>query len=338
MAPHNTAHLARLRARSTLMAQLRQFFWAQGFVEVDTPIAITAPAPEPAIEAIAVAICADDFARKRALPRFLQTSPELAMKRLLAMGLAPIFQVAAAFRDGDCSPLHAPEFRLLEWYRARTPLSALMHDCEQLMGTLAQTAAQLLPEGAARLRLPPPPWPRLTVDACFTRFAGFSVLQAPTADLMRQQVAAAGLHTTPDDTWDELFFRVFVDRIEPALKAMKTPVFVYDFPAPQAALARLSRTDPRVAERFELYAGGMELANAFGELTCSQEQRQRFEAARTLRAASAMRNYPLDERFLAALDDMPEAAGIALGIERLMMLLLGAQHIDDISFLPWRDC
>ncbi len=339
--------LWRLRARSHLMTQLRQFFYSAGFTEVDTPIAIGAPAPEVAIEAIEVHICADDFALgpAKAQRRFLQTSPELAMKRLLAQGLHPIFQVAAVFRDGDHSQMHAPEFRLLEWYRAHAPYGQLMDDCEQLISTLVN-AAQALPgpfaradvachQGTPQLWRAPPPWPRLTVEACFRTYAGFSILEANSVVELRHRLDAAGMHHAPEDSWNDLFYRVFVTCIEPALSVMPSPVFVTEFPAQEAALARLSPHDPRVAERFELYGYGMELANAFGELTDSTQQRQRFDKARQERRTMGRRDYPLDETFLAALDAMPPASGIALGIERLMMLLLGAPHINDVSFIPW---
>lgn len=342
----------RIVARSLLMARLRQFFWGQGFIEVDTPIAIRAPAPEVAIEAVPVDICADDFAQARPERRFLQTSPELAMKRLLAQGLSPIFQVAAVFRDGDRSVVHAPEFRLLEWYRAHAPYTSLMVDCEQLLAALADAAVPLWREGQGApddrlepqpLPLPkglrvlqaPAPWPRLTVDACLRSYAGFGLADVPTRAALAAAIKPLGLHHSASDSWDELFFRVMVDRVEPALARLDTPVFVTEFPASQAALARLHPSRPEVAERFELYACGMELANAFGELTCAQQQRQRFVEARDARARASKRDYPLDEAFLTALERMPDAAGIALGIERLLMLLLDASHIDQVSPIPW---
>lgn len=340
----------RIVGRSLLMAQLRQFFWREGFIEVDTPIAIRAPAPEWAIEAVPVAICADDFAQARAERRFLQTSPELAMKRLLAQGLSPIFQVAPAFRDGDRSQVHAPEFRLLEWYRAHAPYTDLMIDCEALIGALAAAAVPLwrqaqqdtgdtkaaspLPRGLNVLQAQAP-WPRLTVDACLRAHAGFGLADVPDAQAFATALTAIGVHVDAEDSWDELFFRAMVDRVEPALAQLPTPVFVTEFPASQAALARLHPQRPEVAERFELYACGLELANAFGELTDADGQRQRFVATRALRALAGKRDYPLDETFLTALQRMPEASGIALGIERLLMLLLDADHIDQVSCIPW---
>jgi lysyl-tRNA synthetase class 2 len=335
----------RLTARSILTHQLRQWFWAEGFVEVDTPIAIRAPAPELHIEAIPVHICADGFGQQRSEARFLQPSPELAMKRLVAQGFERIFQIAPVFRDGDRSEAHAPEFRLLEWYRAHAPYTTLMDDCERLITSLAQTAQTLVPpagpDDAPRIKhalwAAPAPWPRLTVDSCFRAHAGFSLLDALTLPKLRQAAAAQQLHHSADDTWDELFFRFMVSRIEPALARYPTPVFVTEFPAAQASLARLAADDPRVAERFELYAWGLELANAFGELTDPQQQRARFDETRQQRARVGRRDYPLDEAFLGALHAMPQTSGIALGLERLMMLLLLTPNIDAISFLPWPD-
>ena len=329
-----------------LTAQLRRWFWSHGFVEVDTPLAIRAPAPELHIEAIPVHICADGFALTRPEPRFLQPSPELAMKRLVAMGFGDIFQIAPVFRDGDRSFAHAPEFRLLEWYRPHAPYTALMDDCEQLIAALAQTAQALVPPPSAQDDAPrlthalwaaPPPWPRLTVDRCFVAHAGFSLLDALTLPKLREAVAAQNMHHSACDSWDDLFHRVMVSRVEPALARCPTPVFVTEFPAAQASLARLAPHDPRVAERFELYAWGMELANAFGELTDADQQRARFEQTRAQRRLAGRRDYPLDESFLGALHAMPQTSGIALGLERLMMLLLLTPEIDAISFLPWPD-
>jgi lysyl-tRNA synthetase class 2 len=270
--------------------------------------------------------------------RFLQTSPELAMKRLVAAGLPRIFQIAAVFRDGDLGPVHRPEFRLLEWYRAGAPWTALMDDCEALLRHLARAlhGVEACRYGGLEIDLARP-FRRISVDEAFRTHAGFSILEALTPAPLMAQLDRLGIAHRGDDTWDDLFHRVFLTRVEPALLQDPRPLFLTHYPAPLASLARLAPEDPRAAERFELYVGGLELANAFGELVDAATQRTRFELERAARAAAGKRDYPLDEAFLAALKGMPEAAGIALGMERLLMVLLDAPDIDAVSFLPWGD-
>lgn len=318
--------LPRLRQRAQILIALRQFFASRDFVEVDTPVAIRAPAPERYVEAPAVHLNIPSGRQTR----FLQTSPELSMKRLVAAGLPRIYQLAVVFRDGDLSPQHRPEFRLLEWYRAHSPWTALLDDCEALLWTCAQAA------GAARPALAPP-YPRLSVEEAWQRWTGRSLLAHLEHDELRRQVLALGLRPADDDSWDDLFHRVWLARIEPQLARLERPIFITDFPAPLASLAQLNPADPRRAERFELYAGGLELANGFGELTCPVTQRQRFVAERAARAAAGRCDYPLDEGFLLALEELPPTAGIALGFDRLLMLLLEADDIDDIAWIPWNN-
>jgi lysyl-tRNA synthetase class 2 len=326
------ATVDKLRRRAAALRALRAFFDGQGFVEVDTPVAAYTVAPEPHLEAPVVEL----HAGGRTLRRFLQTSPELAMKRLLATGLERIYQVAPAFRDGDLTRLHRPEFRILEWYRRGEAVEQLMSDCE---GLLRAVAAALGDAGGfayqgRRVELSHP-FARVSVDDAFRRHAGFSILDFPDAGALAAELRARGVHHTPTDSWDDLFHRVFLTTVEPALLASGQPLFLTDYPAPLAALARLSPRDPRVAERFELYVGGLELANAFGELTDAAEQRRRFARDRALRLAAGMADYPEDERFFAALATLPPSAGIALGVDRLFMLLLDATEIDEVAFIPW---
>ena len=190
------------------------------------------------------------------------------------------------------------------------------------------------PRGGQRLDLRPP-YPRLSVEAAWQRWVGGSLLEHLEYAALRQRLHALGLRPGDDDSWDDLFHRAWVARIEPALARMPQPIFITDFPAPLASLAQLSPRDPRVAERFELYVGGLELANGFGELTCAHTQRARFEAELAARSTAGRRAYPLDEGFLAALERMPPAAGIALGLERLLMLLFDAHDLDAVAWVPW---
>lgn len=293
----------RLRRRAEIFAAIRAFFAQRGFLEVDTPQRLSECAPESAI---------DPF---DAEGHHLVTSPELHMKRLLVGGIPRLFQLVHCFRKDELGPLHAPEFMLLEWYRAFVDVNAVMRDTEELICELAQRFV-----GAAEVALPDGrridvsvPFTRMTVREAFLRHAG-------VAD-------AASLASEDEDR----FFQLLVDRVEPGLAGEPRPVFLTHFPASQASLARLDPADPSVAERFELYLGGIELCNGYGELTCAGEQRARFEAERARRSARGRQRPGLPERFLAALEQgMPPAAGNAVGVERLVMLLLGQPRIDRV--------
>jgi len=328
-----SSHLDRMRRRDTVVRAVRTFFWERDFVEVDTPVAITAPAPEPHIEAPRLALQAD-----RPLLRYLQPSPELPMKRLLAQGFERIFQIAAVFRDGDHGPLHTPEFRLLEWYRRDAGWETLLDDCEALLRCAARAAGHgdTFDFGGRRVDLRGA-FRRLSVDDAFRRAVGFSILDAADPDALRRNLDHLRIPHDPSDSWNDLFHHVFLTSVEPRLLDDERPLFLTDYPAPLASLARLSPEDPRVAERFELYVGGVELANGFGELTDPVEQRRRFERDSALRRSSGLADYPIDERFLAALVDLPPSAGIALGVDRLLMLLLNVETLDAASFIPWSD-
>ena len=322
------------RQRSRVTQAIRSYFDAAGFIEVDTPVAITAPAPELYIEAPTVT-----FATPHGpLPRFLQTSPELAMKRLLAAGLPAIYQIAAVFRDGDFGAAHRPEFRLLEWYRRDAPWTDLLTDCENVLVAAAYAADRPLRFSYQGRDVDlTPPFRRISMDEAFRTHAGFSILDCLDPAVLRQNLCERDVSCAADDGWDDMFFRIFLSRVEPALLADAKPLFLTHFPAPLAALARKDPADPRASERFELYAGGLELANGFGELTDAVEQRQRFVSEVALRAHAGRRPYPLDEAFLNALHSLPPSAGIALGLERLLMLLFDTADIDGVAFLPWRD-
>jgi lysyl-tRNA synthetase class 2 len=329
----DAAHLERMRRRAAVITAVRSFFDAQGFLEVDTPVALSAPAPELHIEAPPVTLRAAAPER-----RFLQSSPELPMKRLLAAGLPRIYQIAPVFRDGDYGPLHRPEFRLLEWYRRDEPWTALLDDCEGLLRTAAAAAGHgpRFTYGDRRVDLDGP-FRRVTMDEAFRSTVGFSILDALEPAALAAYLDARGIARDPTDGWDDLFHRIFLTSVEPTLANDERPVFLTGYPAPLAALARLAPDDPRVSERFELYVGGMELANGFGELTDPREQRIRFERDRDLRRARGLSDYPIDERFLAALGELRSAAGIALGVDRLLMLLLNVQTVDGASFIPWSE-
>ncbi len=291
-----------LRQRGALFQAIRTFFIDRGYLEVDTPVRIPAPAPEAYIEPEP----AGDW--------FLQTSPELCMKRLLAAGLPQIFQICKCFRRHERGARHLPEFTMLEWYQREANYFDLMAECEQLLPFVASALGVgdeiVIGEGVVSLTAP---WQRLTVADAFARYGAISLAQALAGDC---------------------FDEVLVRDIEPKL-GRGTPTFLYDYPAVLGSLARLQPGNPSVAERFEMYIGGVELANGFSELCDPVEQRHRFEDEQRLIAKLGGEPAMMPEPFLAALPAMGPAAGIALGVDRLLMLLLGCQTIAEVvSFSP----
>ena len=309
-----------LHARGRILAGIRAYFVEQGILEVETPLLVNAPGLEVHIRAV------------RAGDRWLITSPEFQMKRLLAGGLQSMFTVCKCFRDGESGHRHNVEFTMLEWYRAWADLRDIARDCEQLFVRLAEQicGTTSVPCGDRQIEMAPP-WPRVTIGEAFRNYVGFPLHGDETATELAEQLRAHGVRVGTATAWDDLFYCAFVERIEPALATFERPVFVVDWPAPLGALARRQPTNPRVVERFELYVGGIELANAFGELTDPVEQRARFLDQQQQRADRGLQRYAIDERFLAALDEgMPPSGGIALGVDRLVMLLTGAEHIRDV--------
>jgi elongation factor P--(R)-beta-lysine ligase len=324
-----------LSARGRILAALRTFFAAGNFVEVETAILQVSPGNEAHLHAFATELIAPDGSRA---PRYLRTSPEFACKKLLAAGEPRIFEFARAFRNRERGALHHPEFTLLEWYRAGEDYTALMTDCAALLVAAAEAAGTKRLTFRARIATPFAEPERMTVAQAFERFAKIDILATvsvrdPDRDGLAAAARTAQVRVADDDTWADIFSRVLVEKIEPHL-GIGRPTILYEYPLPQAAWARRSAGDPRVAERFELYACGVELANAFGELTDPEEQRRRFAAEMALKARLHGEHYPIDEDFLAALKQMPQACGIALGFDRLVMLLTGAARIDEVLWAP----
>ncbi len=318
--------LDNLRLRSRALSALRGFFEARDYVEVETPQRVRSPGLELHLRAVE----ADGW--------WLNTSPEYQMKRLLAGGFERIYQVCRAFRDDERGPHHVTEFTILEWYRVGASLTDLMVETEQLFAHVAgvvldrTTVAGPDSEG---LDLSPG-WERLTVSEAVQVHAGVTLDGTETGLELAERAREAGLSMPADAVdWDEVFSRILVDAVEPRL-GWGRPTILHRYPARQAALSRLCPDDPRFAERFEVYAGGLELANAFGELTDAGEQRSRLEADRAARRTLGVHDHPVDERFLAALEQgLPPTSGIAVGIDRLIMLLCGARRIDDVlTFTP----
>jgi lysyl-tRNA synthetase class 2 len=327
-----------LAARGRILAALRAFFASEGFVEVQTPALQVSPGLEPHLKAFATRLHdpRDGIAR----PRYLHTSPEFAMKKLVAGGMEKIWQLAPVFRDGERGATHHPEFAMLEWYRAGATYRDLMEDCEAL-----SRAAQAASGGRAlawhgQTADANLPFERLSVAEAFARHAGIDILATapdpahPDLSLLAVAAARTGIAPHPGDDWESLYFRIFLDRVEPHL-GVSAPTILHDYPVSMAALSRRKPGDPRLAERFELYVCGLELANAFSELTDPKEQRARFLADQARKQALYGETYPVDEDFLAALEHgLPDCAGIALGFDRLVMLCTGAEHIEDVLWAP----
>jgi lysyl-tRNA synthetase class 2 len=286
--------------RGATMQRIRHFFSAEGFLEMETPLRIPAPAPELHIDAIP----SDGW--------YLQTSPELCLKRLLAAGYDNIFQISHCWRKGERGRLHLPEFTMLEWYRANMDYLQLMNDCERLIRSLIDGDGCKIEYQGKTVNLHGE-WERLTVGEAFSRYSSLSMEESLKSGRFDEQM---------------------VTEIEPHL-GQGRPTFIYEYPAASAALARIKANDRSVAERFELYIAGVELANAFSELTDPAEQRSRFIAESSARKESGLPTYPLPEPFLKELYGVKSAAGIALGVDRLIMLLLDLTTIDEVvAFTP----
>jgi lysyl-tRNA synthetase class 2 len=318
------ARLPFLRRRTLLTEATRAFFSARNYTAVETPYAVRTPGEEVHLRTFRTEREAPDGSRE---PLWLHTSPEFAMKKLLVAGAGPIFQLARVWRNGEGSDLHAPEFTMLEWYHPGADMDALIDEVS------AYLRAVLPPTVSCRgVTTDLSGIERLSVADAFARHANADVLS--TANDAAALAAAAGTRLRDGETWEDLFFRLLLERIEPHL-GRTHPTFLTHWPVAQAALARRDPTDPRVAERFELFVCGIELANAFVELTDAGEQRTRFMADRERRHALSGPDWPLDEDFLAALRfGMPPSAGIALGFDRLAMIASGADRIEQVMWLP----
>lgn len=327
------ARLPFLRRRATLRTATRVFFEQRGYAEVETPYAVATPGEEVHLAALGIH-ASDAYGDRRAF--WLHTSPEFAMKKLLAAGAGPIFQFARVWRDGEgkwreaeCAEVgvrHAVEFTMLEWYRPGLSFAGLMEETEALLRAVLPA---IVCSGGVETAIDG--FERLTVAEAFARHGAGDVLG--TVGDAAALAASAGCVLRDDEAWEDLFFRLMMERVEPHLGRGR-PTFLTHWPAAQAALARRDPVDPRVALRFELFVCGMELANAFEELTDPDEQRARFVADRARRHAASGPDWPMDEALLDALATMPPASGIALGFDRLAMIAAGADRIDQVQWLP----
>jgi lysyl-tRNA synthetase class 2 len=323
-----------LAARGAISRAVRAWFDEQGFCEVETGILQVSPGNETHLHAPRTELVRADGTRAS---RYLRTSPEFACKKLLAAGEQKIFEFARVFRDRERGDLHLPEFTMLEWYRANAGYDAVMADSIVLIAHAAQATGIGRFSFRGRVADPFADPELLTVAAAFERFAGVDLL-ATVADGKGDRdglAAAAGqrVRVSDDDTWSDIFSKILVEHVEPELGHGRLTI-LFEYPVPEAALARAKPSDPRVAERFEIYACGVELANGFGELTDAREQRRRFIEAMDEKQRRYGERYPLDDEFLDAVASMPDSSGVALGFDRLVMLASGALRIDQVVWTP----
>ena len=335
----SSAHADRrpfLIGRNRIQAAFRARFADQDFVEVDTATLQISPGNEAHLHAFKTEAIGHDGS---AVPLYLHTSPEFACKKLLAAGETRIACFAHVYRNRERGPLHHPEFTMLEWYRVGEGYEQLMQDCTDLIALAARTAGTQRFAYGGKTTDPFAEPERISVADAFTRHAGIDLLATiaddgnPDRNMLARQLQQVGIRVADDDTWADLFSRVIVEKVEPTLGNGRVTI-LDRYPVAEASLARPCPDDPRVAERFEVYACGVELANAFGELTDPAEQRRRFEAEMVEKQRVYGETYPLDEDFLDALAAMPEASGIALGFDRLVMLATGALRIDQVIWAP----
>jgi lysyl-tRNA synthetase class 2 len=306
-------------------------------MEVETSVLQVSPGNETHLHAPRTELMRPDGSRTR---RYLRTSPEFACKKLLAAGETRIFEFARVFRDRERGDLHLPEFTMLEWYRAGAPYDAIMADTVVVIARAAQATGIGTFSFRGRIADPFAEPELLTVAAAFERFAGIDLLSTISGNEGNRAALAGAacdkVRVAEDDTWSDIFSKVLVEHVEPHLGQGRLTI-LFEYPSPEAALARVKADDPRVAERFEVYACGVELANGFGELTDADEQRERFTESMAEKLRRYGEAYPLDEDFLAAVAAMPEASGVALGFDRLVMLASGASRIDQVVWTPPAD-
>jgi lysyl-tRNA synthetase class 2 len=332
--------------RAKILSLIRNFFSEEGFLEVETPSLARLPGMEPHLDPVSVAL-SDSHGRK--IGGYLITSPEYAMKKLLVTGFPKIFQICKSFRSGETADrLHNPEFTILEWYRAKADYKDIMVDVENLFLFIRKNLLSKI----SNFQFPisnlgknfikyrgqvidlTPPWPRLTVRDAFKKYAKIDLDKVLSRESMARLARREGYPINRDDRFDDIFFKIFLNKIEPHLGRSK-PAILYDWPAAMAALSRREKSDPRYAERFEVYIGGLELGNAFSELTDWKEQRARLVEEKKLRKKLGKEVYDIDEDFINALKiGMLPSGGIAMGVDRIVMLFTDSKSIDEVLFFP----
>ncbi len=338
--------------RNKILLLIRSFFYREGFLEVETPNLVRLPGMEPYLDPMSVDLL-DSCGKK--IRGYLTTSPEYAMKKLLAAGFSKIFQICKSFRGGEAvDKLHNPEFTILEWYRARANYKDIMEDVERVVtyvachlhdGVGAKQKNKKTKKQKNNLKIEyqgqtidlTMPWPRLTVKDAFKKYAKMDLDAALTREAMARVAMGKGYTVNKNDRFDDIFFKIFLSEIEPHL-GKGQPTILYDWPAEMAALSRRKKNDERYAERFEIYIGGLEMGNAFSELTDWKEQRARLVAEKKLRKKLGKEVYDIDEDFVEALKvGMPSSGGIAMGVDRIVMLFTDAKSIEEVIFFPAKE-
>ncbi len=330
--------LPKLKARNQILSVIKDWFRKEGFIEVETPVLQESPGLEPHLLAFQTTLLEPFSASGSTM--YLQSSPEYAMKKLLVAGMTKIFQVARCYRNAERSTVHHPEFTMLEWYRSDATWRQTANDTEALIKAAASATGRKEVKFKENLCDLGKPFNYLSVTEAFLKFAKIDLRLSlidphfPDGSKLAKMAKDSGIRIGNEDSWDVIFDRILIEKVEPKLGLGRGTV-LHDYPLPLAALARGSPDDPCLAERFEVYMCGIELANGFGELSDPVEQRQRFEKDLTKKKALGMAVYPIDEDFLDALDvGMPSSSGVALGLDRLVMLMAGAKCIEDVIWAP----
>ena len=333
---NNPAYRVKLEKRARIFNLIRQFFEKEDFLEIDSPLLVARPSLEPNLNPMEVLAHQENG---RPVKGYLITSPELSLKKALAGGLSKIFQLGKCFRDHEpWGETHNPEFTMLESYEVGSNYKDVMRRTEELVAFVVQKLG-----GALKIKYQgreidlTPPWPKLSMAEAWQKYAGADLNNYLDYDKMAELARIKGYAANQGDSFDDLFFKIFLSEVEPRLTELNQPVFIYDYPAPMAALSRIKKDDGRWAERFELYIAGLELANAYSELTDSDEQRARFEADIEKRKELGKGSLQIDEDLIEALKNVPPCGGIALGVDRLVMLLTDSKTIDEVLFLAAGD-
>lgn len=333
----------KLKQRAEIFKLIRRYFDEAGFLEIDSPLLVAKPGLEPNLNPMEVLAHQENG---QPVKGYLITSPELSLKKALAGGLLKIFQLGKCFRDHEpWGENHNPEFTMLEWYETSADYKDIMARTEELTAFVAQKLS-----GALKIKYQgreidlTPPWPKLSMTEAWQKYAGADLNNYLDYDKMAELAKSKGYTIKTDDSFDDLFFKIFLSEVEPRLTELNRPVFIYDYPAQMAALSRIKKEEAlliggqaRWAERFELYIAGLELANAYSELTDADEQRARFEADIEKRKELGKEPLQIDEDLLAALKNIPPCGGIALGVDRLVMLLTDSKTIGESLFLAAGD-
>ena len=324
--------------RAKIIALIRDFFYKENFLEVETPSLVNLPGMEPYLDPVKVNL---NLKEDQKISGYLITSPEYAMKKILAGGFSKIFQICKSFRAGDAiDDLHNPEFTILEWYRTDADYADIMRDTERLIAYVYKN----LKEGRDSEKLEikyqgntinlAPPWERLTMKEAFRKYAKIDLDSNLDRESIKESAQEKGYTVNDKDSYDDIFFKIFLSEIEPCL-GQSQPTILSDWPAQMAALSKVKKDDPRYAERFEVYIGGLELGNAFSELLDPGEQKKRLLEEQELRKRLGKDEYGIDEEFLEALEGgFPESGGIAVGVDRIVMLFLDTKNIEDVLFFP----